>query len=138
MSDIFEQVQQTIAAIQSETPDTAEALEIFRIKYLGTKGEIKSIMEEMRNVPNERKREFGQLVNNLKQVAEEKFQTIKSALEAAATDATVASLDLTRPAEPMPLGARHPVSITMNRIIKIFEKKNDSTTGQNGRLSFTP
>jgi phenylalanyl-tRNA synthetase alpha chain len=122
MSDIFEQVQQIIAAIQSETPDTAEALEIFRIKYLGTKGEIKSIMEEMRNVPNERKREFGQLVNNLKQVAEEKFQTIKSALEAAATDATVASLDLTRPAEPMPLGARHPVSITMNRIIKIFEK----------------
>ncbi len=79
-------------------------------------------MEEMRNVPNDRKREFGQLVNNLKQVADEKFQSLKSALEASALDAASAAIDLTRPAEPMPLGARHPVSLTMNRIIKIFEK----------------
>ena len=122
MSDIFEQVQQTITAVQSEAPATAEALETFRIKYLGSKGVIKSIMEEMRNVPNERKREFGQLVNNLKQIAEEKHQQIKTALEASEANAAGSALDLTRPGEPLPLGARHPVSLTMNRIIKIFEK----------------
>lgn len=122
MSDIFERVQQTITAVQSEAPANAEALETFRIKYLGSKGVIKSIMEEMRNVPNERKREFGQLVNNLKQIAEEKHQQIKSVLEESAADAAGSGLDLTRPGEPLPLGARHPVSLTMNRIIKIFEK----------------
>lgn len=122
MSDIFEQVQQTITAVQTEAPANAEALETFRIKYLGSKGVIKSIMEEMRNVPNERKREFGQLVNSLKQIAEEKHQQIKTALEESAANAVGSTLDLTRPGEPLPLGARHPVSLTMNRIIKIFEK----------------
>lgn len=120
VSDIFTQVQSAQAALDTEAPATAEALEQFRIHYLGSKGLIKGLMEEMRTVPNERKREFGQLVNALKQSAETKFQEIKAALEAQAEQASAQAFDLTAPGEPLPLGARHPISITMNRIIEIF------------------
>lgn len=122
MSDIFAQVDQLINTIKAEQPSTPEALEAFRIQYIGTKGAVKSIMEEMRNIPNERKREFGQLVNSLKQVAEEKYATLKQTFDEQAEAAASAGVDTSRPGEPLPLGGRHPVSITMNRIIRIFEK----------------
>ena len=122
MIDIFEQVQQTIAQVQQEQPANAQELESYRIQYLGSKSVIKTLMEGMREVPNERKKEFGQLVNSLKQQAEEKFQMLKATFDAQAEAAASVSLDLTRTPEPAPLGARHPVSITMNRIIRIFEK----------------
>jgi phenylalanyl-tRNA synthetase alpha chain len=122
MNDIFEQVRQTIAQVQQEQPNNTQELEAYRIQYLGSKSIIKSLMEGMREVPNERKKEFGQLVNSLKQQAEEKYQSLKAAFEAQAEAASAVQLDLTRTPEPAPLGARHPVSITMNRIIRIFEK----------------
>ena len=70
MSDIFVQVQETLQAIALEHPTNAAELETFRIHYLGSKGRVKALMEEMRLVPNERKREFGQLVNAIKQQGE--------------------------------------------------------------------
>jgi phenylalanyl-tRNA synthetase alpha chain len=122
MSDIFEKARQTLAGIAAEAPATPEALETFRIHYLGSKGAIKSLMEEMRNVPNERKRDYGQLMNTLKQQAEEKYQTLKAAFEAQADNAAGQSLDLTAPGEPLPLGSRHPVAMTLNRIVDIFTR----------------
>jgi phenylalanyl-tRNA synthetase alpha chain len=122
MSDIFEKAEHTIAAIAAETPANAEALEAFRIRYLGTKGLVKGLMEEMRQVPNEQKRAYGQLMNTLKQQAEEKFQSLKSAFEAQAESAAGQSFDLTAPGEPLPLGSRHPVSATLNRIVDIFTR----------------
>ncbi len=122
MSDIFEQVQQTITQVNQEQPANTQELENFRIRYLGSKNIIKTLMEGMREVPNDQKKAFGQLINSLKQAAEEKFQTLKSAFDAQAESVSAGIIDLSRTPEPLPLGARHPVSITMNRIIRIFEK----------------
>ena len=58
-----------------------EALEQFRIKYLGSKGLLKDFFAEFKNVPNEQKKEFGQVINELKTSAEEKVKTIQDALE---------------------------------------------------------
>lgn len=120
--DVFEQANQTLAALQAETPATPEALEQFRIKYLGTKGLVKSLMDGMREVPNERKREFGQVMNNLKQAAEEKYNGLKATLEAQAELAAAQAFDLTAPGEPLPIGSRHPVAVTLNRIVEIFTR----------------
>jgi len=122
MSDIFEQVRQTIDAIAAEAPANAEALEQFRIQYLGAKGTVKALMEEMRNIPNDRKKEFGQLVNALKQGAEEKFQTLKAEMEALTENAAAKQFDLTAPGEPLAVGSRHPVAVTLNRIVDIFTR----------------
>jgi phenylalanyl-tRNA synthetase alpha chain len=122
MSDIFQQVQDTLVAVDAETPASPEALEQFRIKYLGTKGTIKGLMEAMKEVPADRKREYGQLVNALKQQAETKWQTLKAELETKADQSQGTALDLTAPGDAAPLGTRHPISLTLNRIISIFER----------------
>lgn len=122
MADIFEKARQTLATLTAESPANPDALEAFRIQYLGSKGLIKSLMEEMRNVPNERKRDYGQLMNTLKQQAEEKYQSLKETFEAQAQRAAGQSLDLTAPGEPLPLGSRHPVAVTLNRIVDIFTR----------------
>ncbi len=122
MSDIFNKVEQVIEAIEAANPQTAEELEQFRIKYLGAKNTIKPLFGEIRNVPNERKKEYGQLVNKAKVTAENKFAELKESLESAADEASAHALDLTMPGEPLPLGSRHPIATTMNRIVTIFQR----------------
>ncbi|MDG1264256.1 MAG: phenylalanine--tRNA ligase subunit alpha, partial [Flavobacteriaceae bacterium] len=82
---------------------------------------IKPLFGAIRTVPNERKKEYGQTVNALKQAAEDKFNTAKSALTAEAANDVVA-LDMTAPAAPLPLGSRHPVSLVLNQMIEIFDR----------------
>ena len=81
MQDIFDKAKEVQTAIDAESPANSEALEAFRIQYLGAKGLLKSLMAEMGKVPNERKRDYGQLMNSLKQAAEAKYQSLKEAFE---------------------------------------------------------
>ncbi len=120
--EVFDKVNDLLKEIDAAKPKTAEALEDFRIRYLGSKNVVKPLFGEIRNVPNERKADFGQLVNKVKQTAEAKYEAVKAELEAAADQASAQDIDLTAPAEPIQLGSQHPVTLTMNRIIQIFEK----------------
>ncbi|MEO1257951.1 MAG: phenylalanine--tRNA ligase subunit alpha [Bacteroidota bacterium] len=122
MSDIFQKVEQVIEAIETAAPQSVEELEQFRIQYLGSKNTIKPLFGEIRNVPNEQKKEYGQLVNKAKITAENKFAELKESLEAAADEASAQALDLTMPGDPLPLGSRHPIATTLNRIVTIFQR----------------
>jgi len=96
-------------------------VEAFRIKYLGKKGLLNDFFAEFKNVPNEQKKEFGQTINKLKTVAQEKVTSLKAALTS--TDESLGAYgDLTRPGEPIDLGSRHPISIVKNKIIDIFSR----------------
>jgi phenylalanyl-tRNA synthetase alpha chain len=97
-----------------------EELESFRIKYLSKKGLISELFEDFRNVPPENKKEIGQKLNTLKQGAQDKYNTLKSAI--GISDGASSSNDLTRPAYPFQLGSRHPISIVRNEIISIFSR----------------
>ncbi|MEO1515912.1 MAG: phenylalanine--tRNA ligase subunit alpha [Bacteroidota bacterium] len=121
-AEIFDKVQQVLQTILDAQPCSAEELEQFRIQYLGTKNIIRPLFGEIRHIENERKKEFGQLVNKVKQTAEQKFQEVKNQLEADQSQADAQAIDLTAPAAPLALGARHPISLTMNRIIDIFSR----------------
>lgn len=121
-ADIFARVQGILDAIRSEKIENVTELETFRIKYVGSKNEIKSLFGEIKNVENDRKKEFGQLLNDVKQAAEEKYESLKTILEDTAGSQNGTDLDLTAPSEPIPSGSRHPVSIVLNRIIGIFER----------------
>jgi phenylalanyl-tRNA synthetase alpha chain len=55
------------AEITAYTITNKEELEAFRIKYLGSKGLMKSLFGELKTVPKEEKREVGQLLNGLRQ-----------------------------------------------------------------------
>jgi len=121
-TELFNKVEALIQEIETAAPASPEDVEQFRIRFLGSKNVLKPLMGEIRNIPNEKKKDYGQLVNRAKQVAEQKYQTLQRQAEAAEAEAEAEKLDLTAPAEPLELGARHPVALTLNRIIRIFER----------------
>ena len=53
-------------------------MEAFRIRFLGTKGLVKNLMGEMKEVPAEQRKAFGQVLNDFKQFAETKLEELKS------------------------------------------------------------
>ncbi len=118
----FAQLEELIAEIETAQPQTEEAIEQFRMRFLGSNNVIKPLMGEIRNVPNEQKKDFGQLINKAKTAAEEKFAALAEVLAVAAEKSQLGNLDLSAPGEPVDLGSRHPVALTMNRIVKIFER----------------
>lgn len=121
-ANAFQQLQDLLQEIEVANPASAETIEQFRLRYLGSNNVIKPLMGEIRNVPNEQKKEFGQLINKAKELAEAKFETLKALAEAAAEKSQAAGLDITAPGEPIDLGSRHPVAVTLNRIVRIFER----------------
>ena len=120
--EIFSKVKQIKEEIENAAPSSAEAVEQFRIRYLGSKNTLKPLFGEIKNVDNARKKEFGQLVNEVKQIAADKFEALKDGQNAAAEQNEANELDLTAPAKHFKLGGKHPLSITMERIINIFER----------------
>ena len=100
---------------------TAEDVEQLRIKYLSKKGIVSSLFNDFRNVPAEQKREMGQLLNELKNLATDKINSLKEGL-AGQADAKAAEIDLTRTETPLPLGSRHPISLVKNEMIDIFSR----------------
>jgi phenylalanyl-tRNA synthetase alpha chain len=121
-TEIFDKINTLIEEIESARPANMDELEAFRIKYLGSKNILKPLSGEIRNIPNERKKDFGLLINKAKQTAEQKFNALQIDLQAAEENQSGANIDLTAPGEPIELGARHPIALTMNRIINIFER----------------
>lgn len=106
-----------IAGFSATSPKEVEE---FRIKFLGTKGIVKAIMGEMKNVPADKRKEFGQVLNEFKTFAEQKFETLKSATSE--TEQSGADIDLSLPGDPFPLGSRHPITLMRNRIVSIFQR----------------
>jgi phenylalanyl-tRNA synthetase alpha chain len=102
------------------TAKNADELESLRIKYLSKKGSISVLFDDFRNISPDEKREVGQLLNVLKNTAQEKINELKSCFSNDDTKADI--LDLTRNADPIKLGTRHPLSIVKNEIISIFSR----------------
>lgn len=117
----FEQLQQIQLEIEAFDIVDENLLEEFRIRFLGSKNILKPIAAGIREIPNERKKEFGQLVNALKNTAEQKYAAHQSNLKNHSSIGGKKDLDLTAPGFPINMGARHPLAITLNKIIKIFE-----------------
>jgi len=66
MDELLKQIESRKSEIENEAVVDPKSLEEFRIKYLGTKGIVKSIMGEMKNVAPENKKAAGQLLNEFK------------------------------------------------------------------------
>ena len=118
---MIQNIKEHLAEVEKFTSTSKDEIEAFRIKYLGKKGLLNGFFAEFKNVPNEEKKEFGQVINELKNAATDKVNALKEALENQA-DAPGKYGDLTRPGEPLEIGARHPISIVRNRIIDIFSR----------------
>ncbi len=116
---MIETIKEHIAKVTSFQGGTLEEVEAFRIEYLGKKGLLNQFFAEFKNVPNDQKKDFGQAINTLKIAAQEKVAQLKDAFEGQQEEKNLYG-DLTRPAEAIEIGSRHPISIVKNQIIEIF------------------
>jgi phenylalanyl-tRNA synthetase alpha chain len=119
MPTLQEQLTQYEQEINAFQPSTADELEAYRIKFLGTKGIVKQVFGEMKNVPNDQKKEAGQLLNAFKQLAEGQIEKYKHLQDGGKTANAV---DASLPGTPLAIGTRHPLRVTENEIVSIFEK----------------
>lgn len=117
MIDKINSLKEEINALTASTEAEVEEL---RIKYLSKKGSVSLLFNDFRNVPAEQKKEIGQAINELKNIATERINSLREAISV--SDCSNDCLDLTRTPAVMPLGSRHPLSIVRNEIVSIFSR----------------
>jgi phenylalanyl-tRNA synthetase alpha chain len=117
MKDAIKAIQQEVESLKAKTAKEAEDL---RISYLGKKGKITDLIKEFKTVASEEKRLYGQAINELKNKALEKINSLKSDLESDSTNTQKPS-DLFLPSQ-IDRGTRHPVSLVKEEILDIFKR----------------
>ncbi|HEU4609686.1 MAG TPA: phenylalanine--tRNA ligase subunit alpha [Chitinophagaceae bacterium] len=122
MEQLLDQIEVYKKEINEAGGNNAESLETFRIRFLGSKGIVKQLFAEMKSVPAEKKKDFGQVLNEFKQLAEGKYENWKQQLEDLQDTADSPSIDISLPGDDVRLGSRHPVSLMRNKIISIFQR----------------
>jgi phenylalanyl-tRNA synthetase alpha chain len=121
MEEILSRIAMHIDEIRRFETSDPEALEAFRIRFLGSKGLVKALMGEMRNIPPDGRKAFGQAMNAFKAEAEARHEALLASLPGSRS-AGGPSTDLTLPGEPLALGSRHPIPLMRNRIVSIFRR----------------
>src|SRR6185295_3730424 len=126
MEKLLEQLETYKKEIEKFTATDLKAAEEFRIKYLGTKGVVKAIMSEMKSVPADKKKEFGQVLNDFKLLVESKYESLKQSAVGSqlpiVIGTAVGDIDLSLPGDDIPVGSRHPITLMRNRIVSIFQR----------------
>ncbi|MCQ2336255.1 MAG: phenylalanine--tRNA ligase subunit alpha [Paludibacteraceae bacterium] len=112
-------IQALLQEVQNLTASNKEEVEQLRLKYLSKKGEISQLFSDFRNVAGDEKRIVGQMLNELKNTAQDKLNEMKDAFD---NQAGADALDLSRSQSPIEFGTRHPLSIVKNEIIDIFSR----------------
>jgi len=120
MENLLAQINNLKEEINNFSADDKNPAEIFRIKFLGSNGSVKSVMGEMKNVAPENKREMGKVLNELKLFAENKWEELKKATDQRPQTTEISDLSL--PGDSLPTGSRHPISIVRNKIVSIFQR----------------
>ena len=113
-----DRIKQDIKEIIDFNSTSSVEIEDFRIKYLGKKGLLNSYFVEFKSLDNDKKKNVGQLLNQLKNTAQSKLDDLKNQISPGSTKTTIN--DISRTGEPIELGSRHPISIVKTRIVDIF------------------
>ena len=121
MKEKLEKIRQEALAKIAET-NALDKLNDIRVSYLGKKGELTEVLKGMKDVAAEERPKVGQLVNDTRNIIEEKLEEMKSKLAAAAREKQLREevIDVTLPAKKNNVGHRHPNSIALEEVQRIF------------------
>jgi phenylalanyl-tRNA synthetase alpha chain len=115
---MIDQVKQHLEAVASFDSSDPKEIEAFRIQYAGKKGVLNALFAAFRDIAPQDKKEFGQVLNQLKTAVSEKVKEL-TADQGATSDQKIIQ-DPFRSGYPISSGARHPLETVKNRIISIF------------------
>ena len=110
------------AKAQMEKAETQAETDEIRVRLLGKKGELTQILRGMGKLSPEERKETGQKANKVRNQIEtmlnEKFEAVKK--DAKEAQFKIEKVDVTEPGRSRTLGVRHPLTITMEEISKVF------------------
>ncbi|MEY4609745.1 MAG: Phenylalanine--tRNA ligase [Bacteroidota bacterium] len=123
-------MKEQIASIQAEVEQfqigNESELEQFRIQFVGRKGRLASLFDQLKDVPAEQRREVGQALNGLKNLAEAKFEEAQAQFAASGSKVEIPH-DLTL-LDPISQGSLHPLTLVRARILEIFNRMGFSVS----------
>ena len=121
MKDQLEQIRSRALAALEAAKESAE-LENLRVSLLGKKGELTAVLKMMGKLSAEERPVMGQLANSVRAAIEERLETRKAELAAAAMEQKLAAeaLDVTVPGSAPTLGNKHPMNIALDEAKEIF------------------
>jgi len=119
MSEQFEKIgKDAFKAFKKIT--NASALENFRIKYLGRKGQITQMIGQIGRLPTEQRKTVGRLANKIKKEVTKEFQQLKKSLSQSQQTKATELVDVTLPGIPVNIGKTHVITQTINQLLEIF------------------
>ncbi len=120
MFEVLDDIRREIEAAEVTSKEAAEA---FRVRFLGRKsGRITELFKQMKSVSPEERPRYGQEVNALKELAEQRLREFEERAEQSVNGAA-RQIDLTLPGRrPVPRGSIHPITQTLEDIKSIFER----------------
>ena len=124
----LQQLTDQLDALEAEAAEAissaadAEALEQLRVGLLGKKGRLSGVLGAMGKLPGDERPLVGQRANVLKSQVQNLLSERLQAVKQAAMEARIAAeiLDVTAPAEGVPMGHRHPLITTTEEIVDLF------------------
>ena len=116
---MIKKLEDYISRVKKFSSQDSKEIESFKIEFLGRKGVINDLFSDFKNVPSDQKKEYGQKINELKNLISKKYEDLKLGVKQSSKSITE---DYTKPGFPISSGSLHPITIIKNRIINIFSK----------------
>ena len=121
MKDLLNKIREQALA-QIAASDSPEKLNDVRVNFLGKKGELTSVLKGMKDVAAEDRPKVGQMVNDTRETIEKALENARVNLERKLREVQMKNevIDVTLPAKKMQMGHRHPNTIVMEEVERIF------------------
>ena len=113
-----DKLKKHLKEVENFYSENSKEIEAFRISYAGKKGILSSLFSSFRDIPAERKKNYGKELNKLKEAVSQKVEYLKSQSKRESKKSKIN--DPTRTSFDIQSGNRHPLSIVKKRIIDIF------------------
>lgn len=110
------------ALAQINSSDSLDRLNEIRVAYLGKKGELTEVLKSMKEVAAEDRPMVGQLVNETRSAIEEMLEQTKTKMAKKLREIQMEkeTIDVTLPAKKNVIGHKHPNTVALNEVEKIF------------------
>ncbi len=121
MRERLEQIKAE-ALKQIESSDALEKLNEIRVSYLGKKGELTAVLKSLKDVAPEERPKVGQFVNEAREEIEKVLEEYKVKMERMIRESKMKEevIDVTLPAKKQNVGHRHPNTIALEEVERIF------------------
>jgi len=113
-------IEQRLIDLESIEISDAKTLDSFKIEWLSKKGIVSTLHQEIKNIPNEDKKFYGQKINALNQKAQELYNQAEAKIKAVLKKEQYKNIDLTLPTNQFLRGSLHPLSLIRDEIEDIF------------------